>query len=131
MVALAGALRPSARLKQLDRIARRIFGKNLQAAIALDNLIAKLDAAGFQRLDGRGEVSHLDLNPVPAAGRGAPSVGHALSRTARARLVQQQAKLAARQRRKARRWMHVHLEAQGFGVKSDGRLNVVDDVSNA
>ena len=83
------------------------------------------------RLSPRGQSTSI-WNRFQPPGSGARAVGHRLRGATRAvDRVQQQAQLAARQRRKAGRRMHIELEAQRFRVKSDGRVDVVDDVSNA
>ena len=58
------------RLEELDRVAGRVLDQDLPAADAVDDVVAEPRAGLAERVDGRVEVVHLQLEAVPAAGLG-------------------------------------------------------------
>src|SRR5262245_31032328 len=66
----------SARLEQLDGIARWIVEDNLRAAGTRHDVAAKADARRTQALDFSREVVDDQVNTIPTAGGGLAAVGH-------------------------------------------------------
>ena len=80
--------------------------------------------------DRRLEIGDLELEAVPAAGRGDGAVGHrrAAPRSA-AGGAEHEPQVAAREHREAGRRVHHLAEAEALAVEVDRRVDVVDDVA--
>lgn len=100
------------------------------ASHAGDDLIPKPASCTLQLFDRCGKVSDLDLDSIPTAGSRELTIWHCLSSPARTRPVEQQSEISVRQAGEAGRWMHVDAETQLVRVKGDGRVNIVNDVSD-
>src|SRR5690606_38569396 len=75
------------------------------------------------------EVVDLELDAVPAAGRGRGAVGQGLAGAAPTWGVQQQPEVVPPQHGEARAGVHLHLEAE-VPVEGDGLGDGVDDVAH-
>ena len=74
----------SLRLEEFDGVARWILDEDLAAARSLDDLTTEARPVSSETLNGRIEIVHDDLEPIPPSGlRNAAS----FARAARARLV--------------------------------------------
>jgi hypothetical protein len=75
-------------LKQLDWIAGRVLQEDLLSPVPAHDVITKAAPYATESFHRGRKIVHLDLNAVPAAGRGKLSIGHRLTGTACAGSVQ-------------------------------------------
>src|SRR5687767_15002641 len=74
------AVTTSARLEELDDVARRILDEDLRAARALDDVVSEAHARGAEARDLTSDVVDDDLKAIPSAGRRLSSIRHRMSR---------------------------------------------------
>src|SRR4051794_29554530 len=93
-----------------------------------------MSAGRTERIYQRREVVHFDREPVPAARLRAPSVRHHLRAASSiswtTRLAEHESEIAPAEHREDRRRSHDFLKSEMLGVKRDGGIDVVDDVSD-
>src|SRR5262249_46964472 len=63
-------------LEQFDRIAGGVVENDLRAARTGDDVVAELESGVTEALDFSGEILHLNMNTVPAAGYRFATIAH-------------------------------------------------------
>src|SRR6266508_1962832 len=119
----------SARLEELDHVARRILDQDLRAARSLHDLVPERHAFRAEPFDLGGEVVDDQMDPVPAAWFRAAAVGHGPPRRA-GRPAQQQPQVAALNVSERGCLVRELYEAEVRRVERDGGVHVVDHVAD-
>jgi len=117
------------RLKKLHRIAVWVFHQDLLSPGANDDLIAETDVLLFQLSNTRGQVLHVEDEPIPATGFWAAPVRHGAS-TRTLGSTEPKGKVVSGNAGERRPGLLYKFEAETPGVESDGTVNVLDQISD-
>jgi hypothetical protein len=125
----AAAVSVARRLKQLNKVAAGVYQQDLGATWSCHHVIAESHAVGPQARDLRWEVVNDQVNAIPSARSRAFAVRHRAPRRTR-RSADQKPKRAKRNVCECRSPIVEQGEAQMLRVPRNGRIYVVDQVSN-
>src|SRR5215218_435626 len=117
-------------LEQLDHVAGGVLQQDLGATGSGDDVVAEPAAGGAQPLDLAGQVVHLQVQAVPAAGDGPGAVGHGAAAGAGGAAEKEPHAVAA-DGGERRAGVLLEGEAEVGGVEGDGVGDVVDHVADA
>src|SRR5215472_10165187 len=120
----------SRRFEHFDRIAGRILEQHLPHGNTPGRVVAKVDPATTQRIDGGVQIRDLNQNPIPASGCRHSTVGQGVPAWVCARYAQQQTQVAVVQHGEHWARTQLFLEAQVSAIEVDGGLQVLDEVAD-
>src|SRR5262249_61236596 len=109
---------------------RGVVEYDLRAARPSNDFVAELESRVTESLDFSGEILHLNMNPVPAAGDGFATIGHGLASGA-GLAAEQERNAVTGDRCESRACVLFQCEPKVCCVESDGGGNVVDHVTDA
>src|SRR6266852_4530094 len=117
------------RLKELDRVARRVVQQALRTARSGHDVATELNPGRAESIDLSREVFDDEVDAVPAPRTGPASIGHGAASRAR-RSAEQQPQVATGHVGKGRQCLGDEREPEAGRVEGDGRLDIVDHVTH-
>lgn len=115
----------SGRLKQLNRVARRVLEQDLSAARSRHDVIPELQSCVAKAVDFGRDVLDHEFHTIPAAGSWAVTVWHRSPSRARG-TAQQQPEVTPNHIGESRCRAREHFEAEVLCVEVDGLVDVLD-----